>query len=79
MTQPRSTAHNYGSLPLTFEANHGQTDSRVDFIARTGGTLEHMDNPRTSLEDLFLRIVRESEARPGRRQVAAAPVAASTK
>ncbi len=30
------TFDNYGKLPLTFEANHGQTDSRVDFIARTG-------------------------------------------
>ncbi len=28
---------NYGQLPLSFEANHGQTDSRVDFIAKTGG------------------------------------------
>lgn len=46
-----------------------------EVIARNGGTLESMDNPRTSLEDLFLRIVRESEARPGRRQVAA-PAAA---
>jgi hypothetical protein len=27
----------YGKLPLTFEANQGQTDSRVDFITRTGG------------------------------------------
>jgi Beta-propeller repeat len=28
---------NYGKLPLTFEANHGQTDGRVKFLARTGG------------------------------------------
>jgi hypothetical protein len=28
---------NYGKLPLAFEANVGQTDSRVDFLARTGG------------------------------------------
>ncbi len=27
----------YGNPPLTFEANHGQTESQVDFIARTGG------------------------------------------
>ncbi len=33
----QSTARDYGKLPLTFEANMGQTDSRVDFIARTGG------------------------------------------
>ena len=55
-----------------------------EVVARNGGTLEHMDNPRTSLEDLFLRIVRESDARPGRRQVAKpeapeAPVAAGSK
>jgi hypothetical protein len=27
----------YGNVPLTFEANHGQTDAGVDFIARMGG------------------------------------------
>ena len=27
----------YGMLPLSFEANHGQTDSRVDFISRGNG------------------------------------------
>jgi hypothetical protein len=27
----------YGKLPLTFEANHGQTDSRVKFLSRTSG------------------------------------------
>jgi Bacterial Ig-like domain (group 3)/Beta-propeller repeat len=27
----------YGKLPLSFEANHGQTDSRVKFLSRTGG------------------------------------------
>jgi ABC-2 type transport system ATP-binding protein len=36
-------------------------------IARHGGELVTMDNPTTRLEDLFLRIVRDSEARPGRR------------
>ena len=28
---------NYGKLPLSFEANRGQTDSRVDFLSRGGG------------------------------------------
>jgi hypothetical protein len=28
---------NYGKLPLAFEPNVGQTDPRVDFMARTGG------------------------------------------
>ena len=37
-------------------------------IARHGGELVAMDNPTTTLEELFLSIVRESEARPGRRR-----------
>jgi len=28
---------NYGKLPLSFEANHGQTDARVKFLSRTSG------------------------------------------
>ena len=28
---------NYGKLPLSFEANHGQSDSRVDFLSRGSG------------------------------------------
>ena len=27
----------YGKLPLSFEANHGQADSQVKFLSRTGG------------------------------------------
>jgi hypothetical protein len=27
----------YGKLPLSFEANHGQADERVKFLSRTGG------------------------------------------
>jgi len=38
-------------------------------IAKHNGKLVSMTNPTTTLEDLFLRIVRESEARPGRRVV----------
>jgi hypothetical protein len=30
-------AENYGKLPLSFEANHGQADGRVKFLSRTGG------------------------------------------
>jgi ABC-2 type transport system ATP-binding protein len=40
-----------------------------EVIARHGGSLESIDNPTTTLEELFLRIVRDSEARPGRRVV----------
>jgi ABC-2 type transport system ATP-binding protein len=38
-----------------------------DVIARHHGELVSLDNPTTTLEELFLDIVRDSEARPGRR------------
>jgi hypothetical protein len=34
--QQSSAAEDFGNLPLTFEANQGQTDPSVDFITRTG-------------------------------------------
>jgi ABC-2 type transport system ATP-binding protein len=40
-----------------------------DVIARHNGKLLAMDNPTNTLEELFLTIVRDSEARPGRRGV----------
>lgn len=40
-----------------------------DVLQRHGAELLEMDNPTTTLEDLFLSIVRDSEARPGRRVV----------
>jgi ABC-2 type transport system ATP-binding protein len=47
-------------------------------VERHGGNLLMMDNPTTTLEDLFLKIVRDSEARPGRRaQVAPEPAGAA--
>jgi ABC-2 type transport system ATP-binding protein len=42
-------------------------------IERHHGAVVTMDNPTTTLEDLFLSIVRDSEARPGRRVVKDAP------
>ncbi len=36
-------------------------------IEKHGGTMESIGHPATTLEDLFLRIVEESKARPGRR------------
>jgi ABC-2 type transport system ATP-binding protein len=36
-------------------------------IEESGGELQRMDNPTTTMEDLFLDIVKESELRPGRR------------
>ena len=38
-----------------------------DVIARHGGVLEEVSHPTTTLEDIFLEIVRDSAARPGRR------------
>ena len=38
-----------------------------EVIAKHGGKLVGMQNPTTTLEELFLDIVRDSEARPGRR------------
>jgi ABC-2 type transport system ATP-binding protein len=40
-----------------------------DVIKRNNGKLLSLDNPSSTLEDLFLKIVRESEERPGRRVV----------
>ncbi|KLU06299.1 ABC transporter ATP-binding protein [Rhodopirellula islandica] len=40
----------------------------ADVIARHGGTVKSIDNPTATMEDLFLNIVRESEARPGARR-----------
>lgn len=44
-----------------------------DLIARSGGELVHMGHPATTLENLFLRIVRESEQHPGRRYLPQKP------
>ena len=41
----------------------------AEVIARHGGHLQSIDNPTATMEDLFLNIVRESEARPGARRV----------
>jgi len=38
-----------------------------EVISRHDGELLEMNNPTTTLEELFLRIVRDSEARPGQR------------
>ena len=38
-----------------------------DVVARHGGELVSMGNPTNTLEELFLKIVRESEERPGMR------------
>jgi ABC-2 type transport system ATP-binding protein len=38
-----------------------------EVIAKHGGDVLSIENPRSTLEDLFLNIVRESEQRPGHR------------
>jgi ABC-2 type transport system ATP-binding protein len=43
-----------------------------DLIRQRGGEVIAVENPRTTLEELFLTIVRESEQRPGRRVVSEA-------
>ncbi|MBX3412349.1 MAG: ABC transporter ATP-binding protein [Pirellulales bacterium] len=51
----------------------GLPDAALDeirsVVERHHGTLVRMGNPTTTLEELFLQIVRDSEARPGRRVV----------
>jgi ABC-2 type transport system ATP-binding protein len=42
-----------------------------DVIGRHGGEVLAVEHPTTTLEELFLRIVRESELHPGRRKVGA--------
>jgi len=44
-----------------------------DVIARHGAELLAVDHPTTTLEELFLRIVRESDLHPGRRRVGDKP------
>jgi ABC-2 type transport system ATP-binding protein len=48
----------------------GAVEEIRDVIARHGGDEVMVDHPTTTLEELFLRIVQESEAHPGRRKVA---------
>ena len=47
-TQPKLVA-SYGKLPLSFEANQGQTDSRVRFLARGGGYTIFLTNDEAVL------------------------------
>ncbi len=48
----------------------------AEVIKRHGGTVKSIDNPTATMEDLFLNIVRESEARPGARRVSSSGPAA---
>ncbi len=42
-------------------------------VAKHGGTVQGIENPRTTLEELFLNIVEESAQRPGRRAGTTSP------
>jgi ABC-2 type transport system ATP-binding protein len=44
-----------------------------DVLARHGAKMLEVDHPTTNLEDLFLKTVRDSAARPGQRYVAPTP------
>jgi len=50
--------------------SQGAIDEIRDVIHRHGGEDVMVDHPTTTLEELFLRIVQESELHPGRRKVA---------
>src|SRR5262249_9274040 len=45
-----------------------------EVLQRHGGKLEFLGHPTTTLEDLFLRIVQQSKAHPGRRYLPEKPV-----
>ena len=71
-----------GRVDTLLDASRRHADSRQatcrkmpsneirEVIARHNGELLSVDHPTTTLEELFLWIVRDSEARPGRRAVA---------
>jgi len=54
------------------ELTEGLENDLRAVIEKHGGTMERLRHPTTTLEDLFLRIIEESKARPGRRYLPAA-------
>ena len=56
-------------LQLTDALRHDLTE----VIRKHGGQVDGIDHPTTTLEELFLRIVEESKARPGRRYLPGTP------
>ena len=58
---------------------NGEVQKEIaELIRRHGGELLSVQNPTTTLEDLFLKVVQESEAHPGRRYVPEAPSPTTT-
>jgi ABC-2 type transport system ATP-binding protein len=47
--------------------NEAAQEEIREVVKRHNGELQFLGNPTTTLEDLFLNIIAESEARPGRR------------
>ena len=60
------TVQNVTQLRATGLSKAAEDEIRA-VIARHGGQVVAVENPTMSLEELFLNIVRDSEARPGRR------------
>jgi ABC-2 type transport system ATP-binding protein len=51
----------------TSALGHEAQEEIREVVARHNGVVQSIGNPTTTLEDLFVRIIRESEAHPGRR------------
>ena len=73
-TVPGDLADAEDALRADMKAAHAKANKAAkaeiaEVIKRHGGTLKSIDNPTATMEDLFLNIVRESEARPGARRV----------
>ena len=45
----------------------GKSKPKRSLMVKHGGKIESVGHPTTTLEDLFLRIIEESKAHPGRR------------
>ncbi len=54
------------------QVNEGLRKDLEDVLRKHGGKLEFIGHPTTTLEELFLRIVAQSKAHPGRRYLPAA-------
>ena len=54
----------------TKDLSQAALEEITEVIRRNGAELLSVDHPTTTLEELFLRIVRESDLHPGRRRVA---------
>jgi hypothetical protein len=79
-TRPAPTFHKrvalseYGNLPLSFEANTGQTDDQVKFLARGGGFSLFLTNDEAVID---LKKTGPSHIDPGKRGAKPTPMADS--